>query len=674
MFVYQTPMRSIFFVSLLFIVLNPDLIIGQEPDKNYSYDELLNLNIEQLLDLDVNVQVASTGQNNLFSSPSIVSIINRETIVNYNFQSVGEAIQIVSGIMMSRTYLKKNIPTARGLLQDHYANKILILIDGVPTFNAITGEGVLDRININNVERIEVLKGPASVLYGTNAYAGAINIVLRADSKSTVEAFAGLGLDNMYTAGMSGRAEKNKFNVYIAGNSQSIHNSQTQYTDENKVSGFIDDVDINQNFTLVSEYKSHKILLNTYNNQEGYLGVTGSFASGAGFPHNLNGYLLNYTFEKDLGEKLLMDLSLSDDFNKRLLSRTYNDSILSSIRGWRYNGLLQFNYKLNKNFDFDFGVLFDYRKSIEYTNFTSLNNQVISNNNLKDRDVIENSVFAQVQYRANRFSTVAGARYTYNKLAGKNISPRFSAVYDFNRTTSIKAIFGESFRAPTLFEQFFINPDSTVFGNEALLPEKSKSFEIALLKQIEHLFFQILAYHSWQYNKIQREVDDISFSAHNFENVNIYRNGNDYTAYGLESEIKYLNPRLFNVFLNYNFCSGSKTDERDSSGHYNFKYVPHHEYTFGLNKALRNGFFSSLILNGWSQTSGVSGIIPAQQTIDFTIGYKNTKPKYTLSHSVSAKNILNSRIEIPEYVRRNMNDIMLMDGINLMYTLRIVII
>ena len=63
-------------------------------------------------------------------------------------------------------------------------NGALILIDGAPTWMAVTGEGTLDRIDISHLERIEVLRGPASVVYGSNAYSGAINLVLRQASTS----------------------------------------------------------------------------------------------------------------------------------------------------------------------------------------------------------------------------------------------------------------------------------------------------------------------------------------------------------------------------------------------------------------------------------------------------------------------------------------------------------
>src|SRR3989442_8094237 len=96
-----------------------------------------------------------------------------------SFRDVEEALQVVAGISVSRSYLLQGMVTSRGILQELYANKNLLLIDGVPTWHAITGESRLERISINDIERIEILKGPASVLYGSQAFTGAINIVTR---------------------------------------------------------------------------------------------------------------------------------------------------------------------------------------------------------------------------------------------------------------------------------------------------------------------------------------------------------------------------------------------------------------------------------------------------------------------------------------------------------------
>lgn len=192
--------------------------------------DLLGLSLEELLNLEVKIEVASTKGDNIFTSPSTVSIITKEDIEKFNYSSISEALQTISGFSVERTYLKRNLPTSRGVLQDHYANKVLVLIDGVPSWNAVTGEGNLDRINILDVERIEVLKGPSSVLYGTNAYTGAINILLKKDKTKNIQVHGGIGQYNSYQVGGSANFTNKKLETFVAINSSNTYGPDVPLT------------------------------------------------------------------------------------------------------------------------------------------------------------------------------------------------------------------------------------------------------------------------------------------------------------------------------------------------------------------------------------------------------------------------------------------------------------
>lgn len=173
--------------------------------------------------LNIPVQVGSTKATTVFTSPSTVSVIDQDMIRNYGFQSIAEALNTVAGFSVLRTASRQEIPTSRGILQDHFPNKVLFMINDVPTWNPVTSEmGPLDRVSINDVERIEVLKRPASVLYGTNAYTGAINIVLKSHkSGAPTQGMATGRVAEKYGLGsgvsLSGGSEA--FSFFVAGNS-----------------------------------------------------------------------------------------------------------------------------------------------------------------------------------------------------------------------------------------------------------------------------------------------------------------------------------------------------------------------------------------------------------------------------------------------------------------------
>ena len=75
----------------------------------------------------IEVDVGSFRQpETVLSSPSTVSVINRATIDRYNFSSISEALRSLAGVDIYRTFFTRNIPTIRGILQDHFTNKVLI--------------------------------------------------------------------------------------------------------------------------------------------------------------------------------------------------------------------------------------------------------------------------------------------------------------------------------------------------------------------------------------------------------------------------------------------------------------------------------------------------------------------------------------------------------------------
>jgi len=93
--------------------------------------------------------------------------------------------------------------------------------------------------------------------------------------------------------------------------------------------------------------------------------------------------------------------------------------------------------------------------------------------------VSEYSGYAQLDWKPSpAWRAVLGSRFTQNELFGENISSRGSLVYTINEKNAIKFIAGQSFRAPSLFELYFITPSQTIFGNENLQPETADTFEL----------------------------------------------------------------------------------------------------------------------------------------------------------------------------------------------------
>ena len=299
-------------VLILTIMITP---VAGVADDGAAGESFAGLSIEDLM--KINISVASLNEESILDTPSMVTVIDRQMIQEYNFQSVAEALNLVPGMSVLRTYLMRDLPTARGVLQDHYANKVLVLINDIPTWMGVTGEGSLHRIDIHDVERIEVLKGPASVLYGTNAYSGAINIVLRDSIETRPGLQMGIAENMGFRAGGHYVADLG-VKLFLSANAVDDIGQDFTFTDEGGNVGLVDQYVNTRNFTGQVASEHHSAMVNAYTVDESYLGVTPNFSSGAGKNHLFEGFLANYTYSTGIGDAIDVALHLRRPLHLRL--------------------------------------------------------------------------------------------------------------------------------------------------------------------------------------------------------------------------------------------------------------------------------------------------------------------------------------------------------------------
>ncbi|GAB4181733.1 MAG: TonB-dependent receptor [Calditrichia bacterium] len=658
-------MKKLIFFMFVLIILSNIPVFGQETLQDMSLEELLNMDI----------RISSSKATTIFNSPSTVSVIDKDMIKQYNFLTISEAIRIVAGIDILRTYLKRNLPTSRGILQDHYANKVLFLIDNVPTWHAVTGETNIDRIDINDVERIEILKGPASVLYGSNAYSAAINVVLKKSVNDALNTH--MGMSNGFGAYAGGNYIKQGDNLklWFSGNVANDVDQHFNFIDESGQTGRVDEYLKNTNFTFKGSYKEHSLLLNGFTLNESYLGVAPKFTSGTGKDHFTYGYITHYQFNKKLKDNVNFKAGGAFDWHQRNLSRSLEDTIRANIEGYRYNIFLKSEADLNPSINIESGVNYEYRFSKEYMNYSTLTDKVLSegnHNNMKNRSVSEFSGYAQIGVNKQKWNVLLGTRYTNNELFGDNISSRGTLVFTINDDNSVKLIVGQSFRAPSLFELYFQTGSATVFGNKNLEPETSTSMELAYLTHFNKFFIQILGYYAEYQNKIFRGKGDVVFPDTTYINKSVYLNGESFTATGVEFELKYTNPSVANAFLNVSYINGDDGDKLEGSEHYNFKYIPELEVSAGFAKNFKKVILSALLNYQGSRESFDNSELEAQSFVDVNLTIPMAWNNKFVEHHFSVKNVTDEMGLVPEYVRRRtITDVPLGFGRKFVYTLKI---
>ena len=166
------------------------------------------LRVDVALTQSEEVTAASRSTEEVEEAPSSVSIISRRELSALKYPTISEALRGVPGVYAwnDRSYQAIGF---RGLGRlGGYGNSVLVLVDGHPMNDNWLGSSYVGydaRVGLEDVERIEVVRGPGSVLYGTNAFSGVVNLVTRKPTRRGGEA----GLSAVETGVARGRVRAN---------------------------------------------------------------------------------------------------------------------------------------------------------------------------------------------------------------------------------------------------------------------------------------------------------------------------------------------------------------------------------------------------------------------------------------------------------------------------------
>lgn len=141
--------------------------------------DFLDLSLEELM--NIKVVTASKRLEGQESAPAVMQVISRTDIRRYGARNLVDVLDRATNLQVVGSNLyPQNRVAIRGVMQTHIDNKILFLINGRPLRDALQGGKNMDLymgLPVSAIERIEIIRGPGSVIYGTNAFSGVINVV-----------------------------------------------------------------------------------------------------------------------------------------------------------------------------------------------------------------------------------------------------------------------------------------------------------------------------------------------------------------------------------------------------------------------------------------------------------------------------------------------------------------
>lgn len=148
------------------------LAFGQDPNPFDEPDESELFRLDERL-----VTVASRYAQSVRKAPSIVKLITADDLRAGGFRTVSEALRTLPGLYLWTSSEGRDLAAIRGVISPDN-NKLLVLVDGVPFYDGLYTHGFIgDPLPISAVKQIEVIKGPGSAIYGTNAFTGVVNLV-----------------------------------------------------------------------------------------------------------------------------------------------------------------------------------------------------------------------------------------------------------------------------------------------------------------------------------------------------------------------------------------------------------------------------------------------------------------------------------------------------------------
>ena len=415
-------------------------------------------------------------ERNLENSPIITDIITSNEIERYSATSVLEV-------------LEKTIPNIKIMNDPHGTNMsiqgldskyFLFLLNGNRMAGETTGNIDFSRLNTMNIERIELLNGGASTLYGSGAIGGVVNIITK-DNKSLFDI-------RIKTKRYSENNDKQNWISFGFGDIRHKINSQTNITsksshgyslDGNVIQNIYNDISLNQNFVIKpiknleidisGTYYSHDTEDYNYNNKRRDKYYDNQLILNCEYG-NITDYLYQLTWNKDIYEKYTLFEALNDE---------------ERIRSSHNLDFLNLTFYKPFNLSNSYSVGYEYYIERFYSP-TDLSYNPFAGYLGSDsiRSSIINSYFIQMVYNFNKINLIGGIRYDNNQSFYDHIGPHLSLLYN-NKKYKIRINASHNFKSPTLKELYMEWDHLGMFyvkGNRNLIPEKSNYFSTSIEK------------------------------------------------------------------------------------------------------------------------------------------------------------------------------------------------
>ncbi|ENV58730.1 TonB-dependent receptor [Acinetobacter soli] len=474
--------------------------------------------------LDPIVVTASKSEEKASAVPARITIIQPQILEQSPIASLPDLLMTEAAINMVQSggYGQSASIFLRGAESD----QTLILRDGVRLNSNSSGAAALPFIDTTDIKQIEILKGPASVLYGTDAIGGVVQLVTRVPTKSSVFTTNEVGENKTYKSLVGADIAENGFYAQIRGQRLETDGTPVKETVDAPNASF-DQKGFSTKFGVEKENFAASI---DYSKNKGNSAYDNSGnLTNQDFQNeviNLKGKF-NFTDQIELNTRLSQFKDDTEQKDANYLG-TYDFVHSKTQEAEIYN---KWNFTNNQNLM----IGITHRKN---------EGDVVSFGSPYKEDVNSTGYFIQHQYNQSGLNTQVGVRLEDNEKFGTHTVAQGAIRYQLLPLTSVYANIGSAFKAPTLNDLYGFG------GNQDLKPEESLSYEIGFDQQLAYNIRTGLSLYTTKVDNL------INYGISQMENVDKAK------FEGAEAYIKWQGENLYtNLGFNYVRSKDENTGE-----------------------------------------------------------------------------------------------------------------
>ncbi len=540
-------MKKIFFFALALGLTNFSYSKEAPNYFSYSLEDLLN----------VKVSVASRYVETINESPSNVTVFTSQEISQMGIKTLGKLLEHVPSFSVSNLGDRKAL-SVRG--QRSYSH-VLLLVDGIRMNEGLFGGFYLlsNDFSLRRVEKVEIIRGPGSAMFGANAYFGVIKITTKSKKKE-FHIEAGSAKQINVSASLFHKIGKFELDLYSEVYQDNDYEYETYQDTTLSGNGSVSTAgavpkakDSKERLDTGLKMRFENYNLDLIYSVRKYLG--GSNLDGNSYSKDQNktevyNFGLEFGHLLELGDEESLKNSFSfveGYFSPFGYKGTTNGS--DTFSGWdsterRFN----FNSIYKKEFSTTLRIVSGIEihnvrlvEDLSYSNFDSSGThqgEIIENGpQFPGPSITDSGLFLQIQKKFSELlNLTAGVRVDSNSVSGSSINPRLSIISNILTKTTAKLIYGEAFRSPTIGELY----QNTTFvkGNPNLGPEKVKTYELTLIQNFLKSRIQGTYYINFSKDEIEGYVNGSVFN---------FRNNKKNRREGIELEMVNELPNNFSI-------------------------------------------------------------------------------------------------------------------------------